>query len=80
MGIVVTGMLNWAVFERRSLGVCSQSQLRWMFRWAKIKWDLRIEASVQHILKHYGITHGSLVADDTEKRLRSEDLSYTLCS
>jgi hypothetical protein len=39
MGIVVTAMLNWAAFERRSLGACSQSQLRWMFRWAKIKWD-----------------------------------------
>jgi hypothetical protein len=72
MGIIVTGMLNWAAFERRSLGAYSQSRLRWMFRWAKIKWDLLLFASVQHILKSYSITHGTLVADDTEKKLRSK--------
>lgn len=74
MGIVVTGMLNWSAFERRSLGVYSQSQLRWMFRWAKIQWDSLLAASVRHILKSYGITHGTLVADDTEKQ-RSKNTS-----
>jgi len=68
MGIVVTGMLNWAAFERRSLGAFSQSRLRWMFGWAKIPWDLLLFASVRHILQTYDITHGTLVADDTDKR------------
>ena len=49
MGIIVTGMLNWAAFERRSLGTYSQSRLRWMFRLAKINWNLLLFASVQYI-------------------------------
>jgi hypothetical protein len=44
VGIVVTGMLNWAAFERLRYGVHSQSRLRWMFCWAKIKWESRMEA------------------------------------
>lgn len=68
VGIIVTGVLNWAAFERRSLGTYSQNRLRWMFRWAKIKWDLLLVASVKHILNSYGINHGTLVADDTDKK------------
>lgn len=68
MGIVATGMLNWAAFERKSLGAYSQSQLRWMFGWAKINWELLLVSSVLHLLKTYGITHGTLVVDDTDKR------------
>jgi hypothetical protein len=67
MGIIVTGMLNWAAFERRSLGASPQSRLRWMFSWAKIKWESLLYASVAHILKDYKLTHGTLVADDTDK-------------
>jgi len=68
MGIIVTGMLNWAAFERRSLGEHSQNQLRWMFGWAKIKWELLLTASVMNILETYGIKSGTLVADDSDKR------------
>jgi hypothetical protein len=68
MGIVTTGMLNWAAFERRSLGAYSQSRLRWMFGWAKINWELLLFSSVLHILQTYDITHGTLVVDDTDKR------------
>jgi len=68
LGIVVTGMLNWAAFERRSLGVHSQSSLRWMFGWAKIKWEFLLRASVLNILKTYDINDGTLVVDDSEKR------------
>ena len=67
-GIIVTGMLNWAAFERRSLGAYSQSRLRWMFSWAKIKWESLLVASVLQILQTYDITHGTLVADDSEKK------------
>lgn len=68
IGIVVTGMLNWAAFERRSLGIHSQSRLRWMFCWAKIKWESLLFASVLHILQTYEMTHGTLVVDDTDKK------------
>ena len=37
MGILVTGTLNWAAFERRSLNAYKQSRLRWMFYHAKIE-------------------------------------------
>lgn len=59
IGIVVTGMLNWAAFERRSLGIHSQSRLRWIFCWAKIKWESLLFASVLHILQTYEMTHGT---------------------
>ncbi|MDP3705358.1 MAG: hypothetical protein Q8R24_05555, partial [Legionellaceae bacterium] len=45
----------WAAFARRSLGVFNESQLRWMFRYAKIAWDLLLQASVAHLISHYGI-------------------------
>ncbi len=68
MGITVTGMLNWAAFERRSLGAFSQDRLRWIFSWAKIQWESLLFASVMQILKTYDITHGTLAADDTDKK------------
>ena len=68
VGIVVTGVLNWAAFERRSLGFFAQSQLRWMFYRAKIAWPLLLQASTGLVLQHYGICRGVLVIDDTEKR------------
>lgn len=68
MGIVVTGTLNWAAFERRSLQAFKQSRLRWMFCYAKIAWPLLLRASVGRLLRHYGVTSGTLVIDDTEKQ------------
>ena len=67
-GILVTGVLCWAVFERRSVAGLKQSQLRWMFYHAKLAWSRLLQASVRCILKHYGITAGTLVIDDTDKR------------
>jgi hypothetical protein len=66
--ILVTNSVCWARFERASLGTYSLAALSWMFRHAKIPWDLLLVASV-HVLWHrYGITHGSLVIDDTDKK------------
>jgi len=66
--ILVTNAVCWARFERASLGTYSLAALSWMFRHAKIPWELLLVASVRVLLCHYGITHGSLVVDDSDKQ------------
>ena len=68
MGIVVTGTLNWAAFERRSLRAFKESRLRWMFSQAKLAWPLLLQASIAGVLRHYGVSEGVLVIDDTDKQ------------
>ena len=68
MGIIVTGVLNWAAFGRRSLGKVKPSRLRWVFYSAKIAWELLLQASVKHILDTYQLSAGTLVIDDTGKK------------
>src|SRR3990167_7986928 len=74
MGVIVAGSLSWAAFSRRSLGVFNESRLRWMFRYAKIAWDLLLQASVSQLIAHYGITMGVLALDDSDK-MRSRNTS-----
>ena len=64
--ILVTHSICWARFERASLGTYSMAALSWMFRHSKIPWDHLLVASVRVILRHYGLTSGSLVIDDTD--------------
>src|SRR5262250_1909312 len=64
--VVVTNSICWARFERASLGTYALAALSWMFRHSKIPWDELLVASVRVILRHYGITSGSLVIDDTD--------------
>src|SRR5512134_1553639 len=66
--ILVTNSICWARFERASLGTYSQAALSWMFRHAKIPWEHLLVASVRVVLEHHGITSGSLVIDDTDKK------------
>jgi hypothetical protein len=66
--ILVTNSVCWARFERASLGTYSLAALSWMFRHAKIPWELLLVASVRLLLRHDGLTHGCLVADDTDKQ------------
>jgi hypothetical protein len=40
--------------------------LSWMFRHSKIPWEHLLVASVRVILRHHGITAGTLVVDDTD--------------
>ena len=68
MGIIVTQTLNFAAFERRSIGKEKAGKLRWLLRSAKIAWHHMLEASVRNILAQYGITSGVLVVDDTDKK------------
>ena len=39
-----------------------------MFRHSKMPWEQLLVASVRVILRHYGITSGSLVIDDTDNK------------
>jgi hypothetical protein len=68
MGIIVTEKLCWAAFERRSLGMATESQLRWMFRYAKLAWSHLLRASARYVLLTYGVQGETLVIDDTDKR------------
>ena len=64
--VVVTHSICWARFARASLGTYALAALSWMFRHSKIPWDELLVASVRVILRHHGITSGSLLIDDTD--------------
>src|SRR5882724_13487479 len=64
--VFVTNSICWARLERASLGTYSLAALSWMFRHSKIPWAHLLVASVRVILRHHGITSGSLVIDDTD--------------
>jgi DDE superfamily endonuclease len=64
--VLVTNSICWARFERASLGTYSMAALSWMFRHSKMPWPHLLVASVRVILRHHGITSGSLVIDDTD--------------
>ena len=66
--VLVTNSICWARFERASLGPYTLAALSWMFRHSKIPWDELLVASVRVILRHYGLTSGSLVVDDTDNQ------------
>jgi hypothetical protein len=66
--VLVTNSICWARFARASLGTYSLAALSWMFRHSKIPWDELLVASVRVILRHYGLTCGSLVIDDTDNQ------------
>jgi hypothetical protein len=66
--ILVTNSICWARFARASLGTYSLAALSWMFRHAKIPWEYLLVASVRVVLEHHGITSGSLVIDDSDKK------------
>ena len=64
--VLVTNSICWARFERASLGTYALAALSWMFRHSKIPWDQLLVTSVRVILRHHGLTSGSLVVDDTD--------------
>ena len=64
--VLVTNSICWARFERASLGTYSLAALSWMFRHRKMPWDQLLVASVRVLLRHHGITWGTLVIDDTD--------------
>ena len=64
--VLVTNSICWARFARASLGTYALAALSWMFRHSKIPWAPLLVASVRVILRHHGITSGTLVVDDTD--------------
>ena len=74
IGLIVAGSFNWAAFARRSLGAFKESRLRWVFRHAGIAWAYLLQASVAHVILHYGVSAGVLVLDDSDK-VRSRNTS-----
>ncbi|MCK4493800.1 MAG: transposase, partial [Methylococcales bacterium] len=72
LGFCLTGMLLmnsvcWAKFERASLGGYKVAALSWMFRDAKIYWDILLQASIILILKRYGIKEGVIAIDESDR-------------
>src|SRR5574341_1284168 len=47
MGIIITNSVNWAKFERASLGRYPLAALSWVFRRSKIPWELLLQMSVR---------------------------------
>lgn len=68
MAVFITNSVCWAKFERAGLGQYSVQALSWMFRNSKIPWDFLLTAGVRLLLKRFGITEGSLVTDDTDRK------------
>jgi hypothetical protein len=68
MGIILTNSVCWASFERLSLGGYKIGALSWMFRKAKLPWELMLQVAVGLVLKQYGITEGVLVTDDSDRK------------
>lgn len=67
-GILVTNSVCWARFERASLGNYTVSALSWMFCKSVIAWESLFLFSVKLVLSSYGITQGTLVIDDSDKK------------
>lgn len=68
MAVLITNSVCWAKFERASFGKYSLAALSWMFRHSKIPWEILLQISVRIILLRFGITEGTLVIDDSEKK------------
>jgi hypothetical protein len=58
----------WARFARASLGTYSLAALSWRLRHRKMPWDELLVASVRVLLRHYGLTCGSLVIDESDNK------------
>lgn len=66
LGLLITNTLCWARFERFSCGNYASAAICWMFKKAKVAWDMLLYASVTKIVERYNITSGILVIDDTD--------------
>lgn len=67
MSIFITRTVCWAKFERACLGTYSMAAISWMFRKSKIPWNILLIVSTIVILNRFGITHGCLAIDETDK-------------
>jgi hypothetical protein len=67
-GILLTGTLCWAAFERMGLGDYRIGALSWMFRNAKLPWSVLLHASISLLLRIFNLMSGVLVLDDSDHR------------
>jgi hypothetical protein len=65
--VVLTNSVCWAQFERISLGTLTLASISWMFRRSKLRWEQLLVNSVRVVLRSYGITHGVLILDDSDR-------------
>jgi DDE superfamily endonuclease len=68
MGIILTNSVCWARFERMSLGQYKLGALSWMFRKAKLPWEMMLQVGIAIVLRRYGIGEGTLVTDDSDHK------------
>ena len=68
VAIIMTNTVCWAKFERASIGKYSLDAISWMFRKSNIPWEILLVMSTTVILRRYGIIHGCLAFDDTDKK------------
>jgi hypothetical protein len=68
MAVIVTNSICWARFARACLGRYSVARLSWFFVRATIAWEKLLQASVAIVLREHGVTKGTLVIDDTDKK------------
>lgn len=78
MGILLTNSVCWVRFEQIGMGGYAVPALSWVFRRAKIAWASLLQMSVRVVLQSYGITHGVLVLDDTDRK-RSKKTTRIAC-
>lgn len=64
--VLVTNAMCWARCARASLGTEAMAALAWRLRHRQMPWAHLLVASVRGILRHPGITAGTLVVDDTD--------------
>jgi hypothetical protein len=66
--VLVTHAMGWARVARASLETSSLAALSWWFRHRQMPWDALLVASVRVILRHDGLTWGSLVIDESDNK------------
>ena len=64
--VLVTNAMGWARLERASLGTYALAALSWMLRPRTMPWAKRLVARGRGLLRHHGITSGTLVIDETD--------------
>lgn len=67
-GMLLTGTLCWAAFERMGLGGYRIGALSWMFRNTKLPWSYLLQASFSVLMRILQIKSGVLVLDDSDHR------------
>lgn len=78
LATLATNTICWAKFEKVSLGKYKKKALSWMFRHAKIPWQLLFQVSVNVLICLYRITWGTLSIDETDnhRSKRTKKISW----